>query len=65
MIDKKYKLLSVRSQCSLLDLNRSSLYYQQTPLAEDTEIANRIGEIFEAAPQYGTGGFIPNLFVKG
>jgi putative transposase len=53
MIDKKHKLLSVRAQCGLLDLNRSSLYYQQTPLAEDTEIANRIGEIFEATPQYG------------
>jgi putative transposase len=53
MIDKKHKFLSVRSQCSLLDLNRSSLYYQQSPLAEDTEIANRIGEIYEATPQYG------------
>lgn len=53
MIDKKHKLLSVRAQCNLLDLNRSSLYYQQTPLAEDTEIANRIGEIFETTPQYG------------
>jgi putative transposase len=53
MIDKTNKHLSVRAQCSLLDLNRSSLYYQQTPLAEDTEIANRIGEIYEATPQYG------------
>lgn len=53
MIVKKHKFLSVRAQCGLLDLNRSSLYYQQTPLAEDTEIANRIGEIFEATPQYG------------
>ncbi len=53
MIDKTNKFLSVRAQCALLDLNRSSLYYQQTPLAEDTEIANRIGEIFEHTPQYG------------
>ena len=53
MIDKKHKSLSVRAQCSLLELNRSSLYYQQSPLAEDTEIANRIGEIYEATPQYG------------
>ena len=53
MIDKTNKYLSVRAQCGLLDLNRSSLYYQQTPLAEDTEIANRIGEIFEITPQYG------------
>lgn len=55
MIDKKHKLLSVRSQSTPLELNRSSLYYQQVPLAEDTEIANRIGEIFEATPQYGYG----------
>lgn len=53
MIDKKHKLLSVRAQCGLLDLNRSSLYYESTPFAEDTEIANRIGEIYEATPQYG------------
>jgi putative transposase len=53
MIDKTNKYLSVRTQCDLLDLNRSSLYYQPTPLAEETEIANRIGEIFEATPQYG------------
>lgn len=53
MVDKTNKYLSVRAQCGLLDLNRSSLYYQQTPLREDTEIANRIGEIFESTPQYG------------
>lgn len=53
MIDKTNKYLSVRAQCGLLDLNRSSLYYQQTPLAEHTEIGNRIGEIYEATPQYG------------
>jgi putative transposase len=53
MIDKKYKPLSIRAQCRLLDLNRSTLYYLMTPLAEDTELANRIGEIYEATPQYG------------
>ncbi|MBA3814452.1 MAG: IS3 family transposase [Alphaproteobacteria bacterium] len=53
MIDRKNKYLSVRAQCSLLGLSRSSLYYQPTPFAEDTEIANRIAEIYEATPQYG------------
>lgn len=53
MIDKKFKLLSVRAQCRLLDLNRSTLYFPLKPLAEDTELANRIGEIYEATPQYG------------
>ena len=53
MIDKKYKKLSVRAQCRLLDLNRSTLYAPLKPSAEDTEFANRIGEIYEATPQYG------------
>ena len=53
MIDKTYKSLSVRTQCRLLDLNRSTLYSPLKPLAEDTELANRIGEIYEATPQYG------------
>lgn len=53
MIDKKYKSLSVRAQCCLLNLNRSTLYYHVSPLAEDTELANRMGEIYEATPQYG------------
>ena len=53
MIDKKHKNLSVRSQCRLLDLNRSTLYAPLKPFAEDTEIANRIVEIYEATPQYG------------
>jgi putative transposase len=53
MVDKTYKRLSVRSQCRLLDLNRSTLYAPLKPLAEDTELANRIGEIYESTPQYG------------
>jgi len=53
MVDKRYKKLSVRAQCRLLDLNRSTLYTPLKPLAEDTEIANQIGEIYELTPQYG------------
>jgi transposase-like protein len=37
----------------LLDLNRSTLYAPFKRLAEDTELANRIGEIYEATSQYG------------
>jgi putative transposase len=53
MINKTNESLSVRAQCCLLALNRSTLYYQETPLAEDTALANRIAEIYEATPQYG------------
>ncbi len=65
MIDKTNKYLSVCGQCGLVDLNRSSLYYQQTPLAEDTEIANRISEIFEVTPQYGYWRIHPQLIHEG
>ena len=53
MVDKKYKPLSIRAQCRLLNLNRSTLYYGASPWVEDTELANRIGEIYEKTPQYG------------
>lgn len=53
MIDKTCKDLSIRAQCRLLDVNRSTLYAPLKPWAEDTELTNRIGEIYEATPQYG------------
>lgn len=53
MIDRTHHFLSIRAQSRLLALNRSTLYYQEKPMGEDTEIANRIGEIYERTPQYG------------
>lgn len=53
MIDKAHPSLSIRTQCRLLKLNGSTLYYQETPLVGETEIANRIGEIYEKTPSYG------------
>jgi putative transposase len=52
MIDKQHRL-SVREQCHLLVLNRSSLYKACNPRESDTEIANRIAERYEKTPQYG------------
>lgn len=53
MIDKMHNVLSVRDQSRLLGLNRSTLYYPEKPLGKDTEIANKIGEVYEQTPQYG------------
>jgi putative transposase len=53
MIDSKDHRLSVRSQCRLLDLNRSNLYYKPVPHLGDTELINQILEIHERVPQYG------------
>lgn len=64
MIDKKYKHLSVRAQCRLLDLNRSTLYAPLKPLAEDTKLANRIGEVYEVTPSMAIVAFTPSCFVK-
>ena len=44
-LDVNDKLLSVRSQCSLLDICRSSIYYK--PLFNtDSQLANLIKEIY-------------------
>ncbi len=54
MIDKEHDSLSVRSQCELLELNRSTLYYQ--PAGADTEtleLMRLIDEIFLNHPYFG------------
>jgi len=46
--------LSVRRQCELLDLNRSSVYYKHQPaLTTDVDILNRIRDIWGRCPFYG------------
>lgn len=46
--------VSVRKQCELLDLNRSSFYYEPAPISpEDLAIMNKIDEIYTDYPFYG------------
>jgi putative transposase len=46
--------VSVRRQCELLDLNRSSFYYEPVPVSpEDLAIMNQIDEIYTKYPFYG------------
>jgi len=42
MIDHHHENLSVRSQCDLLSVNRSTLYYKPHCMGDDTELANKI-----------------------
>src|SRR5437660_9647514 len=53
MIDKSFDGLSVRQQCSLIEINRPCLYYQPRPKALDTAIANELHEIWIEMPFYG------------
>jgi putative transposase len=47
--------LTIKDQCRLLGLNRSSYYYQELELSvDDQAILNRMDEIFTEHPYYGT-----------
>jgi len=44
---KSYKTVSIRRQCKLLGLNRSTLYYQAEPVSEgDIQLMRLIDEIY-------------------
>lgn len=53
MIEMQHKSLSVRRQCSLLQINRSTIYYEAVRAAEDTKLANEIHELWLEMPFYG------------
>ena len=58
--------VSVRRQCELLDLNRSSFYYAPVPVsAEDQAIMNRIDEIYTKWPFYGARRMSKELKAQG
>ncbi len=55
MIDKKERL-SLRRQCVLLNIAKSTIYYKQRPTITEVELAiiNKIDEIYTAHPYFGT-----------
>src|SRR4051794_26623255 len=55
MVDPGHPALSVRRQCELLGLSRSSLYYEPGgEAAEDLRLMRRIDEQYTARPFYGS-----------
>ncbi len=55
LIDREHKVLTVSRQCDLLELSRSTLYYQ--PCLEENlnlELMRAIDEIYTEHPEYGT-----------
>ncbi|MEB3702432.1 IS3 family transposase domain protein [Candidatus Bealeia paramacronuclearis] len=53
MIEMNHENLSVRRQCSLLELNRSTIYYKTVERVHDTILANEINELWNDMPFYG------------
>ena len=54
LIDKDYQRLSIRSQCGLLGIPRSTYYYEPAPEKDDTfELMNLLDEEHTRRPFYG------------
>lgn len=55
MLEREQSDLSLKTQCDLLSLNRTGLYYQALPpSAEELYIKRRIDELYTAHPFYGS-----------
>ena len=66
LIDDKNKQLSIRCQCKLLGIPRSTYYYQPVPIDEYTlEIMNEIDMIYTKYPFYGCRKIKVELRKKG
>lgn len=53
MVERPHEHLSIRQQCLLLGVNRSTLYYQAVDFVEETALANEIHDLWQEMPFYG------------
>jgi len=61
-----HRQLSIKQQCTLLGLNRSSYYARPTAItADDQKILNRMDEIFTEHPYYGNRRMMHVLRAEG
>ena len=61
-----YPELSLRKQCELLGINRSSYYYEQKPIDEEMLFLMRlVDEIYTAHPYFGSRQMVNYLRLKG
>ena len=55
LVDQADPVLSIVAQCRLLNVARSTLYYQPAPVsADDLAVMRRIDELYLASPFYGS-----------
>lgn len=67
LVEEDHPRLSLRRQCQLLQINRSSIYYKKKALAIDTDVTifNEIRDIWEQYPFYGYRRITKELVAKG
>ena len=61
LANKEHPNISILRQAELLDISRSSIYYQSTVNPEDIQIMNAIDKIFTQYPFYGHQRIKPEL----
>lgn len=66
LIDASHQTLSLRRQCQLLGINRSTVYYKPREVdVESIDLLNEIREIWERCPFYGYRRITKELQFKG
>ncbi|MBR9987620.1 MAG: IS3 family transposase, partial [Desulfosarcina sp.] len=66
MIDPLDRQLSVSRQCELIDISRSSYYYQPMPLSqEELELMRKIDELYLTNPSSGSRTIVRQLDRQG
>lgn len=67
MVEKYHPELSIRKQCELLQLNRSSLYWPRKPKMseEDLVVMNAIDELYTKRPYFGVRRITNHLEIPG
>ncbi len=65
LIEPKLDTLSLTQQCTLLGLNRSSLYYKNRENPKKKEIKAHINQVFEEIPIYGAAKVHQQLLEDG
>jgi putative transposase len=66
LVDRTDPVLSIVSQCRLLKIARSTLYYRPAPVSEDDlAVMRRLDELYLATPFYGTRRMVAVLRREG
>ena len=66
LINKRAESLSIKRQCELLGLNRSSYYYAPSGHSEETfKLMKMIDQIYTSCPYYGSRRIRATLYRQG
>ena len=65
LVEPELKSISITRQCTLMNLNRSSFYYEPIPEDKKEELLKEISRVFEEMPIYGSAKVHQQLLEDG